>query len=43
MEELINTLVDELREAEKVANDPYSYGYYDGIAMALSILRKLID
>jgi hypothetical protein len=43
MEEKLNILVDEIRKAEKVAKDEYSYGYLDGLSMALSILNGLTD
>jgi hypothetical protein len=43
MEEMLNILVDELRKAEQVAKDEYSYGYLDGLSMAVSILNGLID
>ena len=43
MNELLDILVDEIRKAEQVAKDEYSYGYLDGLSMAVSILNGLTD
>lgn len=43
MEDRIQELIDERNEAEKVARDEYSYGYFDGLNMALKIIEGLIE
>jgi hypothetical protein len=39
----VEALLDEIRGAELVARDEYSTGYYDGLAMALSILEGRVE
>jgi hypothetical protein len=39
----LETLIDEMKSASLVARDEYSTGYYDGLAMAVSILEGLTD
>ena len=41
--EPLDILVDEMRKAEQVIRDDYSGGYFDGLAMAVSILEGLTD
>lgn len=41
--EPLDILVDEMRKAEQVIRDDYSVGYFDGLAMAVSILEGLTD
>jgi hypothetical protein len=41
--ETLDILVDEMRKAEQVVKDEYSTGYFDGLAMAVSILEGLTD
>jgi hypothetical protein len=41
--ENMQALLDEMRKAEQVSRDEYSTGYYDGLAMAVSILEGLTD
>jgi hypothetical protein len=43
MEDRLTTLVDEMRQAELIVRDEYSNGYFDGLAMAVSILEGLTD
>ncbi|CAB4149276.1 hypothetical protein UFOVP536_68 [uncultured Caudovirales phage] len=39
MDKNMETLLDEVAKAEAVIGDEYSAGYYDGLYMALSIMR----
>ena len=41
--ENIDILTDEMRKAEVVAKDEYSTGYYDGLAMAVSIMEGRVE
>jgi hypothetical protein len=43
MEDRLTILVDEMRKAELVVRDDYSVGYFDGLAMAISIMEGLTD
>jgi hypothetical protein len=43
MKDKLDILVDEMRQAELVTTDEYSSGYFDGLAMAVSILEGLTD
>ena len=43
MQDRLLILIDEMRLAEAVVEDEYSTGYFEGLAMAVSILEGLID
>ena len=43
MKDKLDILVDEMRQAEQIVRDEYSNGYYDGLAMAVSIMEGLTD
>ena len=43
MQDRLLILIDEMRVAEAVVEDEYSTGYYEGLAMAVSIMEGLTD
>jgi hypothetical protein len=43
MKDKLTILVDEMRQAQMVITDEYSSGYFEGLAMAVSIMEGLTD
>jgi len=43
MKDKMEILIEEMRQAELVNRDEYSTGYFDGLAMAVSILEGRVE